>query len=147
MASPVSWRNRECYEGIQMKWRVAGVWGWSPGGGGGGGGGGRHCLFEGKYLLPNYCPCFSVLSAPQFFLTAPLFLRVINHSPTQKSNILDANLSTKVIQNCLHTFLHKKCHLSHKTEGIQTSLISYCSQFEVDRPPVLPQKELTAPTF
>ena len=144
MASPVSWRNRECYEGIQMIWGVAGMWGWSPGGGWGWGG-------TASLRVSTYCqttaPAFRCCPPLSFFLTAPLFLRVINHSPTQKSNILDANLSTKVIQNCLHTFLHKKCHLSHKTEGIQTSLISYCSQFEVDRPPVLPQKELTAPKF
>ena len=74
--------------------RCVGVWG-SDGGGGGGGGvipshdhqtpgpprdkrdrtqrleeeGGGHCLFEGRYPLPNYRPCFSGLSVP-------LFLRV-----------------------------------------------------------------------
>ena len=30
-------------------------WRGSPGGGG-------HCLFEGRYPLPNYCPCFSTSS-------------------------------------------------------------------------------------
>ena len=37
------------------------------------GGGGGHCLFEGSYQLPNYCPCFSRPSAPEFSLTAPYF--------------------------------------------------------------------------
>ena len=32
-----------------------------------------HCLFEGWYPLPNYRPCFSALSAPQSFFTAPYF--------------------------------------------------------------------------
>ena len=46
----------------------------SPGGGGArGGGGGGHCLFEGRYPLPNYRPCFLALSAPQFSLSAPCF--------------------------------------------------------------------------
>ena len=39
----------------------------------GGGGGGGHCLFEGRYRLPNYRPCFLALSDPQFSLTAPYF--------------------------------------------------------------------------
>ena len=39
-------------------------------------GGGGHCLFEGRYPLPNYPqfrPCFLALFAPQSFFTAPYF--------------------------------------------------------------------------
>ena len=34
---------------------------------------GGHCLFEGRYPLPNYRPHFSALSAPQSFLPPPIF--------------------------------------------------------------------------
>ena len=49
-------------------------WRWdNPQRGVGGGGGGGHFLFEGNYPLPNYRPCFSGLSSPEFSLTAPYF--------------------------------------------------------------------------
>ena len=32
-----------------------------------------HCLFEGRYPLPNYRPCFLALSTRQFSLTVPYF--------------------------------------------------------------------------
>ena len=54
-------RNRNC-SGCK------GLWGPNlhpPGGGGG------HCLFEGRYPLPNYRPCLSALFGPQSFFTAP----------------------------------------------------------------------------
>ena len=35
--------------------------------------GGGDCLFEGRYPLPNYRPCFSALSAHQSFFTSPYF--------------------------------------------------------------------------
>ena len=59
--------------------------GWGVGGAGGGGRaggwGGWHCIFEGRYPLPKYSPCFSGLSASKFSLTAPYFLEVADHGP------------------------------------------------------------------
>ena len=53
------------------------------------GGGGGHCLFEGRYPLPNYCPCFFGPVHPSVFFDRPLFLRVrADHLP--KSHILNA---------------------------------------------------------
>ena len=39
----------------------------------GGGVGGEHCLFKGRYPLPNYHLCFSGLSALPFFFYRPGF--------------------------------------------------------------------------
>ena len=59
---------------------VGGGWeavGWCKGkdslGGRGGGVFGGHCLFESRYSLPNYCPCFFEISTPKFSLTDPYF--------------------------------------------------------------------------
>ena len=60
-----------------------------------GGGGGGHCLFECRYLVPNYHSCFLVLSAPQFFFRpSPIFQT--HRLPHAK--VLNRKLSTKVIQ-------------------------------------------------
>ena len=62
---------------------------------GGGGGGGEHCLFEGSYRLPNYCPRFFQGCPPRAFFDRPLFLGVTDHRPLT-SNFLNANLYTIV---------------------------------------------------
>ena len=65
---------------------------WGGGGGGGvGGWGGGHCLFEGRCPLPNYRPCFLVLSTLKSLLTAPYFLG--SETPHPKLNILNTKLS------------------------------------------------------
>ena len=52
------------------------------------GGGGGHCLFECKYPLPNYRPCFSVLSAGQSFFIAPYFLGSYTITPQNQYKII-----------------------------------------------------------
>ena len=86
-------------------------------------GGGGHCLFEGRYPLPNNLPCFSALSTPQYFFYRPLFLRGTYHR-TPKSNSLNTKVFTKVIQSLLNSFLYKECHVSNKIEEIETRIIS-----------------------
>ena len=61
-------------------------WGIVPGWGGGG-----HCLFEGRYPLPNYRPCFSALAVPHSFFTAPYFWDSLTTAP------LDTKLIYKVV--------------------------------------------------
>ena len=82
--------------------------------------GGGHCLFECRYPLPNYRPCFSTLSVPQSFFTATYFLRDTYHH-SLKSNGLNTKLFTNVIQSLLKSFLNKEeCHVSDEIEEIQT---------------------------
>ena len=59
-------------------------------------GGGGHCLFEGRYPLPNYNPLLFGSVRPSVFFYRPLFLRIIGHR-LSKSNIINTKLSTKVI--------------------------------------------------
>ena len=108
-----------------------------PGRGAGRGGGGTtffkvgtHCQTTAPTLW--CCPPFSIfLPPPIFFSCKP---------PPPKINILNAKVSTKVMQSLLHAFLYKESHVFNKIEGIQTSLISYCTQFEVDRPFFCPKR-------
>ena len=59
--------------------------GWKPGEG--------HCLSEGRYQLPNNCPCFSGLSTPQSFLPPPIFEGHISPLPPNlTSNIFNIKL-------------------------------------------------------
>ena len=110
-------------------------------------GGGTASLKVGTHCQTT-APAFRCCPPNQYFLPPPISEG--HKPPPLKINIPNAKLSIKVNQNLLHTFLYKECSVFHKIEGIHTSLIRYCSQFEVDRPPpffCLPQKELTAPRF
>ena len=72
------------------------------------GGGGGHCLFEGRYPLPDYHPCVSALSASQCFLLLPIF----ESQTTAPQN--QTTLSTNVIQIFLHSFLYSEWHVFYK---------------------------------
>ena len=84
-------------------------------------GGGTASLKVGTHCQTT-APAFQCCPPLSFFLPPPIFegLRPPPPPPSPKSNIINTNLSTKVIQGLLHSFLYKECHVFHKIEGIQT---------------------------
>ena len=87
---------------------------------------GGHCLFEGRYPLPNYRPCLFRCCPPlNLFLLPPIFEG--RRPPHPKIKQSQYEIIYKCDPNC---FLYKECYVS-----------------EFDCPPFLLQKELTAPEF
>ena len=115
-----------------------------------GAGGLGHCLFEGRYPLPNYRPCFLALSGPQFSLTAPYFLGSQTTAP-EKIGLPQYKITYKTDPNSFSKLSIQwiPC-ISQNRVNTNTSyklLPLLGSQFEVDRPLFWPSKRLTAPRF
>ena len=62
---------------------------------GGGGGGGGHCLFEGSYPLPKFCPHFSGMSTLAFSLSDPCFWELQTINRPLKSYFLNEGFCTQ----------------------------------------------------
>ena len=77
-------------------------------------GGGTASLKVGTHCQSTVPAFWRGLPLSSFY--RPLFFRVLDHRPP--------NLSTKVIQGLLHSFLYKECHVFHKIEEKQTYFIS-----------------------
>ena len=96
-----------CQDGVGMGW----------------GGGGGHCLFEGRYPLPNY-PCFASLTAPEFFLIVLFFCSC--RPPPPKIKISQC----KIVYKRDYSIKHVICLTSHISQNRVKTNASYKLQIE-----------------